>query len=90
MSRLATSGLTLSMRSIVLTRTARWVFNSANVPRLGRSRSLLLDLAKPQVHAALNTQRTLLVIAEVCFFIGMAKGHLSQGVNVCNTPKGFT
>jgi hypothetical protein len=54
-----------------LTCGVRWVPNSANVSRLGVPPSLLLDLAKPQVHAALNTQRTPLVAAEACFSMGM-------------------
>jgi hypothetical protein len=46
---------------LTVTRSARWVSNYANVPRLGLRPILLLDLAKPQVHATLDTQRTLLV-----------------------------
>jgi hypothetical protein len=55
--------------TLALTRSARRISNSANVPRFGQSPNLLLDLAKPQVHAALDTQRTLLasvgIIAEL-------------------------
>ena len=43
-----------------LTRSARGVSDSANVPRPGPSPSLPLNLAKPQVHAASDTPRTLL------------------------------
>ncbi len=46
--------------SLAVTRSARWVSNFANVPRSGLRPLLLLDLAKPQVHATLDTQRTLL------------------------------
>ena len=48
---------------LAVTRSARRVSNSANVPRLGLRPSLLLDLAKPQVHAALDTQHAPLVAA---------------------------
>ena len=44
-----------------LTRSVHWVPDYANVPRLGLRPNLLLDLAKPQVHAPSDTQRTLLV-----------------------------
>ena len=49
------------MRNMVipLTRSARWVSNSANVPRFGLRPSLLLDFA------TLGTQRTLLAAVEV-------------------------
>jgi len=43
--------------SAVLTRSTRGVSDSANVPRPGQSPSLLLDLAKPQVHATSDTPR---------------------------------
>ncbi len=45
---------------LAVTRSARRASDSANVPRLGLRPSLLLDLAKPQVHAASDTRRTLL------------------------------
>ena len=48
---------------LAVTRSARRVSNSANVHRLGLRPSLLLDLAKPQVHAALDTQHAPLVAA---------------------------
>ena len=67
--------------SSVLTRSLRWVPNAANVPRLGVPSSLLLDLAKPQVHAASGTQHTLLVAADDCFSNGMAVGYGRQGMD---------
>jgi len=46
-------------RPFVLTRSARWVSNYANVPRFGLRPNLLLDFA------TLDTQRTLLVAVGV-------------------------
>jgi len=66
----------------VLTRGVRWVFNSANVPRLGVPPSLLLDFA------ALNTQRTPLVAAEVCLSFRMAVDYGRQGLRAVDMLKG--
>ncbi len=46
-----------SADSSALTRSTRGVSDSADVPRPGLRPSLLLDLAKPQVHAASDTPR---------------------------------
>ena len=62
-------------------RNVRWVSNSANVPRLGLRPNLLLDLAKPQVHAASDTQRTLLVAVSGAFFAML---------NIWNLPQEFS
>jgi hypothetical protein len=66
---------------VVLTRSVRRVFNSANVPRLGVPPSLLLDFA------ALNTQRTPLVAAEVCLSFRMAVGFGHQGMRAVDMLK---
>ncbi len=49
------------------TRSARRVSDYANVPRLGLRPSLLLNLAKPQVHAPSDTRRTLLNVIGFVF-----------------------
>jgi len=66
-----------------LTRSVRWVFNSANVLRLGHSPSLLLDFA------ALNTQRTLLGVVENCSSIGLLIRHGCQGVHSNDVLRSF-
>gem|GEM_PF-3412950 len=63
---------------LALTRSARWVSNFANVPRFGLRPNLLLDLAKPQVHATSDTQRTLLVAVGVIPSIRVTLGTVGD------------
>ena len=56
--RSASQGAEMRLAEAALTRSARGVSDSADVPRPGQSPDLLLDLAKPQVHATSDTPRT--------------------------------
>lgn len=66
---------------LAVARSARWVSNYANVPRLGLRPSLLLDLAKPQVHATLDTQHAPLVVAGYFKQVAVTeRSHLGRDV----------